>query len=214
MKNILFILIFVFGVYYLLQYRFNLKKAVDISKDALYPKKKDEFGSILIPHEWKEMEPITKSIKSYQYVKWGTNIALLVLTVLLWGVLSTEWLGSSYLSVAYLFFVIISAIKHKGNLFVLPNGIILNGKYYSSNKIKSYEIEKIIRWHELYGFNACVDNAYKLTFHVKNKLIQTNFIVVEDFVHLEQIIFLLEKQGIIGIKKIEQFSSDENFTSR
>jgi hypothetical protein len=201
--NLLFIFVFIVGAMHLLQYRFNLMKAVHISKDALYPKNKDEFSSILLPPQWKEMQPITFKTRSYQYVKWGTNIALMLLIFLLLGVLFTDWLRSSYLSVAYLFFVIINAIKHQGNLFILENGIIINGKYYSTNKIKNYDIEQIIRWHHLYGLHSRVNYAYKLTFNLKNKLFGSNYIVVEDQVHLDQIMVLLDQQGITGFKTNE-----------
>lgn len=202
--SILFSLIFVLSVYYLIHYRLNIKKAIDISKDSLYPKNDSEFGSIMLPTEWKEMEPLTKNTKSYQYVKWGTVVALVLLTILFVIVMATDWLEISFFSFAYLFFGIINAIKHRGNLFILPRGLILNGYYYSSNQIKCYETERIVRWHELYGYDSRVDNAYKLTIKVKKKLFQPNFFVVNGLDHLEQIMYLLNVQGIPGIQKMEQ----------
>ncbi|MEH7346057.1 hypothetical protein V7122_19625 [Bacillus sp. JJ1532] len=213
--NIIFTVLFVLGVIYLIKYRLNLKKAADCSKDALFPKKEHEFSSILLPTEWKEMEPLTKHTKSYQYVKWGTMIALVLLTVLLIIVISTDWLGSSFFSFAYLFFTIISAIKHRGNLFILPNGLILHGKFYSSDQIKYYETEKVIRWHELYGLDSRVNNAYKLTFHLKNRLFQPSFIVVRDLDHLEKIIGLLNEQSIMRIQKEKKpYSSVVKLTNK
>lgn len=161
------------------------------------------------------MVPFTKGTKSYQYVKWGTMVALILLTVLLWIVLATDWLGSAYFSAAYLFIAIISAIKHPGNLFVLPKGLILNGKYYSVNQIKYYEIEKIIRWHELYGLDSRVNNAYKVTIKAKKKLVQPNFVVVNGLEHFEQIILFLEEVGISANKKtVKSNSSVENFINK
>ena len=176
---------------------------MNLSKEALYPVKEEEFKSILLPLEWKEMEPLKENTKSYQYVKWGTRIVLVLLSVLLWIVLMTDWLGTSFFSFAYLFFIILSAIKHPGNLFILSEGIVLDGRYYPSKQIKYYETEKIIRWHELYGLDSQVNNAYKLTFKLKNKLFGSDFVVVKDETHLEQILALLEKQGISGIRKGE-----------
>ncbi|WP_235846850.1 hypothetical protein [Neobacillus soli] len=149
------------------------------------------------------MGALTKNTKSYQFVKWGTAAALVLLTILLVIVVATEWVESSFFSVAYLFFVIISAVRHRGNLFILPKGIILNGKFYSSNQLKSYEIEKIVRWHSLYGLNSRVNNAYKLSINRKKKQFQPEFIVVENLVHLEQITALLNQQGIQGIQKVD-----------
>jgi hypothetical protein len=179
-------------------------KAAEISKSALFPHNEDEFSSILLPTEWKEMTPLTKNTRSYQYVKWGTLIAFILLTVLLMIVLATDWIGSSYFNIAYLFLVIIRLIKHPGNLFIFSNGIILNGKYYPSDQIKYYEIEKIIRWHDLYGLDTRVNNAYKLTINVKRKLIQSNFVVIEDLEHLDQIITLLENLEIKRNQKMKK----------
>lgn len=175
-----------------------------MSNVAIYPKKESEFASILIPIEYKEMVPLTKNTRSYQLVKWSTMIALILIAGLLGIVVTTDWLGSAYFNIVYLFFAIISAFKHQGNFYVIPNGIILHGKYYPSNQIKHYQIEQIVRWHELYGYDSRVDNAYKLTFKVKQRLFQPNYIVVEDFAHLEKITSLLDNQGIAGIQNIEQ----------
>lgn len=150
------------------------------------------------------MGPLTKNTKSYLYVNWGTFAALVLLAVLLGIVLSTNWLGTDFLNLAFIFFLIISAVRHQGNLFILPKGIILNGKYYSSNQINSYESEQIIRWHELYGLDSRVNNAYKLTINVKKKFVQPDYIVVKDRTHLEKITALLDQQGISGLMKTDQ----------
>ncbi|WP_234447842.1 hypothetical protein [Viridibacillus soli] len=215
MLDFLFTVIFVLGVYYLIRYRLNLNKAVQLSKNALYPSKEDEFNSIILPVEWREMEPLSKNTKSYQYVKWGTVVAIILSTILLWIVLVTDLLEYSFFSVAYIFFAIINAVRHRGNLFILPNGLIFNGRYYSSNQIKGYEAEKIIRWHELYGLNSKGNNAYKLTLNIKNKRYTPNFIVIKDHDSLGQILDLLNMQGISGITKVEQpFSSVGNLTNK
>ncbi len=78
------------------------------------------------------MAPLTKNTRAYQLVKWGTVAAIFFLIVLLGVVVLTNWLDASYFSVVYLFLLIISAVKHKGNLYVTSNGIILHGKYYST----------------------------------------------------------------------------------
>lgn len=196
LMNTLFIILFILGSYYLLYYRLNLRKAVDTSENALYPKTEDEFSSILLPNEYKEMEPLTKDTKSYQYVKWGTLVAFLLLVSLLMLVLTTNWFESSAFTVVYLFIAIITAIRHRGNLFILEKGIILNGKYYSRHKIKNFETEQIIKWHELYGLQSRVNNAYKLTVKIKNDLFQPGFVVIEDKEHLDRIATLLKQLDI------------------
>ncbi|MGJ7922673.1 hypothetical protein [Neobacillus sp. LXY-4] len=210
--NIIFIVLFILGIIYLLSYRLNLKKATEIAKDAIFPRQKEEFARVLIPIEWKEMRPLTKSTRSYQTVKWGTVAVIILFSVVLWMVFATEWLESAFLEVIYLFCAIISAVHHPGNFYILPNGVILNGRYFSFNKIKSYEAEKIVRWHDLYGLDSRVNNAYKLTINVKKSFVQPKFVVVEDQVYLEKIISLLEQQGIEGIQKIRSEVNDSRKT--
>jgi hypothetical protein len=191
--------IFIFAIYYLIRYQLNLKMAAENSQEAHYPKTAEEFASVLIPAEWKAMEPLTKNTKTYQYVKWGSVIALVLLTVLLGIVLFTDWLGSSFFSIAYFFFAIINLIPHRGNLYIFHDGIILNGRYYPTKQIRSYKLEEIVRWHELYGLDERVNYGYKLTFYVKNfSFIQPNFVVVTKRDQLDKIIDLLKKQGIAG----------------
>lgn len=196
LTNIIFSVIFIISVYYLIQYRLNLKKAADIAEKALFPRSEEEYRGILIPIEWKEMLPLSKHTKSYQYVKWGTVLALILLSIVLYMIVTTDLIGSSFFSLSYIFFAILNAIKHQGNLYILPKGLILNGKYFSSTNIKYYEVEKIIRWHELYGLDDRVNNAYKLTFKVKNQLFQPNCFVIEKSEDLDKIHGLLERQKI------------------
>jgi hypothetical protein len=168
-----------------------------MSEAAIFPKTEQDFNRILIPNEWKEMQPISKSSKSYQYVKWGTLAVLLLLFTLFFIVLTTDWIGSSFFSSAYLFFILISTVKHRGCLFILSEGVIVNGKFYSAKQITSYKTEKIIRWHELYGYSTRVDNGYKLTFRLKRSFFNpSSYVVVEDKETLDHIIALLEKQGV------------------
>ncbi|MFT8320872.1 MAG: hypothetical protein ABF649_08205 [Bacillus sp. (in: firmicutes)] len=205
MLNIFFVFIFSISVFYLLKEAFNRKKAAEMAKDAVYPLKEEEFSSILVPNEWKEMKHLSKTAKSYQFVMWGTAAAIILLSILLFLVISTNWLASYSLNVAYLFFVIIFSIKHQGNLFILEKGLIINGKFYSSQEIQSYHVEQIIRWHSLYGLHSRVNNGFKLTFKLKKKMFQPNYMVVEKLEHLEKILALLEEKEIPCSKKNEQF---------
>ncbi|WP_223820778.1 hypothetical protein [Bacillus sp. S3] len=173
-----------------------MKKAADVSKDALYPINESEFAGIIIPTDWKSMEPLTKNTRSYRYVKWGTIAALGLLTALFVLVLTTDWFESSFFSLAYLFFIIIGSVRHRGNLFLLPNGIILNGKFVSYNQIKHYETEQIVRWHSLYGLDTNVNNAFKVTFILKRTIFQPQFIVVQNADQLKHISALLLQKGV------------------
>jgi hypothetical protein len=181
-----------------------LSSAATASKDALYPKTEEEFAGIIIPNEWKPMEPLTKSSKSYRLVKWGTVVILCVLAVLLVLVVMTDWLGESFFTLAYIFFILINSVRHSGNLFILPKGIILNGKLVFYHQIKDCETEQIIRWHPLYGLDDKVNNAYKLTFRLKRTLFQPQFIVVQTAAQLEQIITLLNQRGVRCYKQLPE----------
>lgn len=202
MIDIIFIIIFITCIAYIIQYRMNIKKAAEMSTQALFPRTEREFNSILIPAEWKEMQPISKHSRSYQYVKWATLAALILLFILLVVVLTTDWIESSLFSSAYLFFILIKSVQHKGCLFILSKGVIINGKFYHPNQISSYQTEKIIRWHELYGYSTRVDNGYKLTlFHKKSWLNPSSYVVVENEEHLKKITSFLDHQGIVGNHK-------------
>jgi hypothetical protein len=176
----------------------NLKKAADYAKDALFPINENEFTSIIVPAEWKPMEPLAKNTKSYRYVKWGTAAVLVVLTVLLVVVITTDLLTSAYFSLAYIFFAVINSVRHRGSLFILPKGIILNGKFVSFSQIKHYQTEQIVRWHHLYGLDSKINNGYKLTFKLKMTFFQPQYLVVTDAKQLEKITQLLERSGVVG----------------
>ncbi|MCM3567644.1 hypothetical protein [Neobacillus mesonae] len=199
--DIIFLIIFLLGINYLLKNFFNLKKAAEISKDALFPNEKSDYGGIIVPYEWKEMIPLSKKTKSYQYVKWGTIAVCIVLIALLWMVLATDWLDSSYFTLAYVFFWIFNSVKHRGNLFILEDGLILNGKFYHFYQIKDYEIEKIVRWHSLYGLDDKINNAYKLTFKIRSRFTQPQFVIVQQHEQLEKITSFLNQKGIPFFEK-------------
>lgn len=194
--DLVFTLLFIAGVIYLLRYSYIIMSAVERSKEAIYPKTEEEFRNIIIPNEWKEMKPLTKNTRSYKLVQWGTAIAIVALGVLFVVVLVAD-LHSSFFSFVYLFGAIITAVKHLGNLFILPEGIIFHGRPISSDQVQGYKIEQIIRWHALYGLDPRVNDAYKLTFKYKaGKFQSSNFIVVRELEQLEKIEGLLNEQGI------------------
>jgi hypothetical protein len=198
--SIIYIIIFTVSVCYLIRYRLNIKKAAEMTNEALFPRHENEFASIIIPEQWKEMGPLTKKSKSYQFVHWGTFASLVLLIIVLGLILLTNKLSPDILNLAFIFYLIINAVRHKGNLFILPRGIILNGKFYSTSQISSYTSEQIVRWHDLYGLDSKINHAYKLTMHVKT-FRQPDFVVVKDRTNLEKITLLLDQQGILGTIK-------------
>ncbi|NMD70398.1 hypothetical protein HHO41_08835 [Bacillus sp. DNRA2] len=191
-------------MYYILWYRINLKKAVEASKDAIFPQPKEELAKILIPAEWKEMQPLTKHSRSYRLVNWGTVLVIILFSGLFTLALVTDWFQSEFLNLIYFFCVAISAIHHPGNFYICQNGLVLNGKYHSFTQVKHYQVEQIIRWHDLYGLDSRVNNAYKLSFDVKNTFTQPNFIVIEDLESLNTIVGLLQKHNISKKNEIQQ----------
>ncbi|ALC91510.1 hypothetical protein AM500_18260 [Bacillus sp. FJAT-18017] len=194
--SILFALIFIIGIYCLIRDFINLKKAINLSGNALFPVTEEHFSSVLMAGEWKTASRLSKRTKSYQIVKWGTSAALIVLAALLVIVMYTDWLSTYLFSSAYLFYLILNAIKHPGNFFVVPNGIILDSKFIASSDIKEYSVERIVRWHALYGLDSRVNNGFKLSFHFNGGLSPADYVVITEKKELETVIKLLNAQGI------------------
>jgi len=198
--NLLFSVIFIIGIVYLIRFRLNLKYAAEIAGNSLYPANEEDMNSIVIPSEFKVMQPLTKGTKSYQWVKWGTVGVITLLTALLAVVYWTEMLHQSIFSIVHLFFILISSIKHRGNFYLLADGLILNGYYVPWGRVKGYKVEKIIKWHELYGLDNKINYGFKLEVKVKNKWFQPQFVVVRDQVQLDRVLTLLEKHGVENIR--------------
>jgi hypothetical protein len=211
--DLFFIIMFLAGCYYLLQLRLRLKKAADLSGQALFPRTQEEYSSILLPGEWKEMQPITKDTKSYQYIKWGTLCAFFLMAGFLLLLLITDWFDPAFLNAAYIFLAIASFIRQPQNLLLMKDGIILHGKFYRMSEIRSYETEKIVRWHPLYGLDPRADNGYKLRLLMKNRLFQPGFVVVPDKNHLKIIESMLEDNGIES-SKANEFPGKQKSSSR
>lgn len=204
MWKVFFTVFFLVVICSIIKYRFNLKKAAELSVTALYPNDTNTHLRILVPVEWKEMEPLSKDTKSYKIVNWVTIFAALLLMILLGIVIATDWLDSSFLSTAYGIFVLIRFVKHQGNMYILPNGIILNSRFFSFRQLKGFEVEKIVRWHELYGLDDRLNNAYKLTFLFKKRLLVSNYFVVQDHLHLETVADMLKALGLKELKNTER----------
>ncbi|WP_148362718.1 hypothetical protein [Bacillus sp. B-jedd] len=184
----------------------SLKKAAELSAEALYPVG-EQFANVFTDREWKEMKPISKHTKSYRIVKWGTAAALVFVLGMAGIVFLTDLVSSSIFSLVYIFYFYMSAIRHPGNFFILQKGIILDSKYISPSSIKEFSVEKIRRWHALYGYHSKVNNGFKLSFSFKNKLIPSSFVVIAEEKDLDEIIKLLEAQGILGkLEEEEKFA--------
>ncbi|HEY4554458.1 MAG TPA: hypothetical protein VIG80_14800 [Bacillaceae bacterium] len=201
MLNLFFVFLLVVGVYFLIRDFLSLKKAAELSAEALYPIG-EQFTNVFTDREWNEMKPISKQTKSYRIVKWGTVAALVFVLGLAGIVFLTDLVSSSIFSFIYIFYFYMSAIRHPGNFFILQKGIIMDSKYISPSSIKEFSMEKIRRWHALYGYHSKVNNGYKLSFSFKNRLIPSSFVVVTEEKDLNEIIRLLETQGIHG--KLEE----------
>ncbi|MGD6818123.1 hypothetical protein ACQCVE_13760 [Metabacillus sp. 113a] len=196
MLKIMFILIFAAAIYWLIRHRLHVKLAADLAEKALYPVSKDEFDTLLIPADWKEMKPITKQSKSYQMVKWGTAVLALCMFGAVWLILTADSPEYYVLNIVYAFISIIHLVKHPGNLYMLPEGMILNGRYYAYRKVKGFSAEEIDRPHALYGLDSRINGAFKLTVRLKNHYSGERFAVVEDEEHLNKITGLLKQKGV------------------
>lgn len=195
MLNLFFAILFLIGLYYLIHYRIRIEKAVNISREAIFPVNKEQFSKILIPNDWKEMELLSRKTKSYKLTHWGTIIAIILLGII-FILLATDKTKIYASNIVYFFLLFFHAIRHPGNLFIFHDGVILNSKYYGAKEIKNVNVEQIIRWHDLYGLHDRLNNAYKLEFTLKRSFFNKQYVVVEDKDLLEQILQLLKEQGI------------------
>ncbi|WP_059173241.1 hypothetical protein [Bacillus sp. FJAT-27445] len=202
--SILFALIFIIGIYCLIRDFINLKKAIRLVENAIFPVTEEHFSNVLIAGEWKIASRLSKRAKSYHIVKWGTGVALVLLAALLVIVIYTDWLGSYLFSSAYLFYMLLNAVKHPGNFYIVPNGIILQSKFISYSDITDYSVERIVRWHNLYGYDSRVNNGFKVSFDFKKKLTPLDYVVITERKELETVIELLDAQGIHSKKQIDE----------
>ncbi|WP_071459677.1 hypothetical protein [Bacillus massilinigeriensis] len=193
---------FLAGIYFILDYRINISKALHACKHATFPLNQNEFSAVLIPDAkgWSEMIPLSAQTSSYKKVKWGTVVAITILVILL---VFTNYLDRAFLSMAYLFFLMIESTRHPGNLYIADKGIVLHCRYIPATSIKHYRTEKIVKWHSLYGIDTQVNNAYKLTFKMNKSWQQSHYVVIKNFEELEKITRLLGLQGIPRVQKSE-----------
>ncbi|TMU87469.1 hypothetical protein FGG79_04915 [Bacillus sp. BHET2] len=191
------------GILYLVRFRINLKYAADKTSAAIYPISREEMNSILIPTEYKEMKPLTKRTKSYQWVKWGSRGVIIVCIGLIWSVFRTDWLHEFHPIVLYMFIMLIGSIKHRGNFYLLPDGLILNGYFIPWNRVKEYRVEKIMKFHELYGLDEKINHGFKLNLIMKNKWFQRSYIVIREHNQLQTILSHLKQRGVEGTMKMD-----------
>lgn len=194
--DIFLLLLLVFGVYYLLRNLYHVTAAIRKVEGALYPGGEEEMKHILIPNEWNEMKPLKKGAKTYRIVQWGTVAALFALGIFFVVAMVVDLNPALLPSILYLFLAILLAVKHPGNLYILPDGMILNGRYVPAGRIGGYKTEEIVRWHELYGLDSRINNKYKLTVVLNKSFFTTKFFVVTEREELQKIENLLRTLGI------------------
>ncbi len=199
-SELFFTLLFIFGVYYLLRNSYNIAIAAERSKEALYPGTEEEYKNIFPASENKEMEPLTKDTRTYRFVQWGTAVAIVLLGILFVYVITTD-LHFSFLTAANLFGFIIFLVRLPGNFYIHSDGLILNGKFFSPRKIKGYSVEKIVRWHELYGLHPGMNNGYKLTLHFRKGFVFHHFVVIRELEELKKVEKYLHDLGIYELNK-------------
>lgn len=196
LRDIFLLLLFIFGVYYLLRNLYHVTAGIRRVEEALYPGGEEEMKHILIPNEWKEMKPLHRDTKTYRIVQWGTVAALFALGILFVVAVVVDLNPALLPTFLYLFLAILLAVKHPGNLYILPDGMILNGRYLPTGLIRGYKTEEIVRWHELYGLDPRINNKYKLTVVLRRRFFTTKFFVVTEREELQKIERSLRKMGI------------------
>ena len=193
-----FSIIYLICIIYMISYRLNIKKAVERSVEAYYPSAHSTLDNILVPDRWEPMIPLDKRSKSYRIVHWGTPALILLMSILFILVFGMDFLHGSFINFGYIFFTFLVMIRHQGNIYLLNDGVILNGRFFSWNKVKGYRVEKIVKWHELYGLDDRLNNSYKVSLLLKRGIFQPNYVVLTEECDMKTAVQLLEDKGIEG----------------
>lgn len=202
------ILMFLICSTYLIRHFISVHKAVELSRRVIFPATETEYKRILLPGgQWEEMQTLSRKTKSYQVVKWGTILSILVMLAFTIFTVTDEQRTFSFITIGYVFFSFIELVKHPGNFYLLEEGFIINGKFYRYDQVVEWKAEKVVRWSELYGLDDRVNHGYKWSVKVKRTLFQPSFVVIEDDETLNQVVDLLEKHTSTPVIQAEARTS-------
>ncbi|WP_243290462.1 hypothetical protein [Bacillus sp. FJAT-47783] len=197
-ETYLFLTLYLLGIGYIIFYRYQLKVSVEKIRNALDTNKIPHFQSIRIPVDWKEMEQLEKRAKGYRLAHWLTIGLISIMTTILFLVIKFKSLDEiSLLMLSFVLSLHISSVLQRGNFYLLPDGLVINSMFYSWDAVQLVRVEKIVKWHELYGLDDAINDGFKLTVRVKRKLFQPQYIVVTEEEELNEMVSIFEKHHIV-----------------
>ncbi|KUP08609.1 hypothetical protein Q73_05305 [Bacillus coahuilensis m2-6] len=181
MLQVILTVVSLFTIYFAINSIVHLKKTMVASKSSYFPNE-PEMKSILFPNEWEQMEPVNENSSSYKWVIRGNLIAI-VMTIVIYIILLKY--GPVNLSTLPLFLYIITTVftgfnQRVRNLYIVEHGLIVKNKLYNKEKISFIEIEKIIKWHPLYGLSQEINNGYRIKIVKRLSLASDIVVITED----------------------------------
>ncbi|MEI5907480.1 hypothetical protein WAK64_10465 [Bacillus spongiae] len=191
-----YVLLFTGVCTWLIYYQYQIRKAMQLTEEALFPQK-DQYEKVLTPYAWTEMRPLTKDAKSYKYYNWLTVVIVLLLIAMFYFVFIDKTIQGNVIVTSYLLLSMTNLIRLPASFYLIPNGLILNGFFYPWSKINSYEVERIVKWHSMYGLHEKINNGYCVRFQIKKRWLRPQPIVISDYETFHFINNYLIERGII-----------------
>lgn len=190
--NILFSIVLACITGMLIRYNFQLRNAINLSQEALYPSNEDYHAIRFLP-EMKTEKPLKKDSRGYRLVQWTTVLTICLFVVFVIVTFTTNWFHSSYFTLSVFFYLFTKSIKLQDSFFIVKEGIVMNGNFHHYTAIDSFGIEEIKKWHKFYGLHEDVNHGYHLEIKLKKRLFSKKYsIIITDKVVLQKIATFLE----------------------
>lgn len=201
------IVVYGIGVGYIIYFRYQLK----ISAEKVEREGGITYQSLCQQNSWKKSQPLLKNTRDYKMIHWLAIIipSLFGLTVI--GTLLIDRLGVSFFINANMFLLYtLPLFTTKAYFYFFQDGVIINGVCYAWEKLESVQVEKITKWHPLYGLNKDINDGYRIVIHVKRKFFNKHYMIVTDQEEKDDIIKRIEKQQI-GVSYTENVDYNTYF---
>ncbi|WP_335869510.1 hypothetical protein [Bacillus sp. 2205SS5-2] len=206
---IFYVLLFIGVFIQVIYYRYQLRSSVYLTKQAIFPMEQAQYETIRIAPEWNAMQPFTSTSKRYKWINIITLLILAFVGFLGYFVFIDQAIQEQFILVIYLLASVPGWMKQPGNIYIVKKGVILHGLFYRWSEVKSYEVEKVVKWHSLYGYHEKVNNGYLLKVRIKRKWLQPEAVVFSDKKRLDEALSYFHQQEIV--KKIKEEKKVRNY---
>ncbi|WP_243387708.1 hypothetical protein [Bacillus kexueae] len=185
------ILLYGFIVFVILFYRYQLKKSLERVESG----EGISFYSVRRENDWKAVQPLSRKSKDYLIIHWCA-IALpflyagILFIIFVFNILDT-WF---FIYGNFLLFHILPFLMRRFYFYLLNDGLIIHGVFYHWDKIERVEVEKITKWHPLYGLDKEINDGYRIVFFLNQKMNRKQTIVLVDEEEKNTIVDEIEKQ--------------------